>query len=46
LNFPDLVVELDATRAGEDHVDLLGLLVLMCEGLSLVGLHPVERETY
>ena len=40
----DLVVELDAAGAGEHDVDLLGVLVLVPEGLALAGLEA-ERLT-
>ena len=40
----DLVVELDAARAADDDVDLLGLVVAVGEALALVGLDAHQRE--
>src|SRR3954454_21893969 len=40
----DLVVDLHATRAGEDDVHLLGLPVAVAEAGPLAGVHAVVRE--
>ena len=41
----DLVIELQDARAGEDHVDLLGLPVAVGEGLALARLHHDVAQT-
>src|SRR5690606_16179598 len=39
-----VAVEVDPAAAPDHHVDLLGVLVPVAEGLAAVGLHAVEAE--
>ena len=44
VDLEDVVVELYPAGAGDDDVDLLGVLVAVGEALALAGLDPVEGE--
>src|SRR5262245_52542884 len=44
LDVPDLVIQTHATATREDHVDLLGLVVLVAEPLALAGVQHLIGE--